>query len=343
MSDFNHEYYMRRALQLAACGEGFVSPNPLVGAVVVAPDGRIIGQGWHRRFGGPHAEVQAVRSVREVDLPLLREATMYVTLEPCSHYGKTPPCAKLIIDTCIPRVVVGAGDPFKEVAGRGIRMLREAGVAVTEGVLREECEMINAPFMTAHRLGRPFVLLKWAESADGFIAPLSQEAGARTVFSSALSAVGMHRLRASADAVMVGVNTVIADRPRLDARLWPCRDAEMRPLKVSRESARLPEYFKGPLRHRDESLSGFLGRLYAEHKVNSLMVEGGHQVLQEFIDSGLFDAIRRETSPVTLHHGIPAPCIPYPSAPEDPRPLALETTDICRDNIITVYRRPLPG
>ncbi|MDE6400059.1 MAG: bifunctional diaminohydroxyphosphoribosylaminopyrimidine deaminase/5-amino-6-(5-phosphoribosylamino)uracil reductase RibD, partial [Muribaculaceae bacterium] len=147
--------YMRRALQLAHGGEGRVAPNPMVGAVVVAR-GRIIGEGFHRTFGGPHAEVNAIASVNETDRPLLKEATIYVTLEPCSHYGKTPPCARLIIDSGIPRVVTGAPDPNPLVAGRGIRMLREAGIEVTEGVLLKECLDINRRFMTAHTCGRPW-------------------------------------------------------------------------------------------------------------------------------------------------------------------------------------------
>ncbi|MDE6369794.1 MAG: bifunctional diaminohydroxyphosphoribosylaminopyrimidine deaminase/5-amino-6-(5-phosphoribosylamino)uracil reductase RibD, partial [Muribaculaceae bacterium] len=157
------ERYMRRALELAAHGLGNVSPNPMVGAVIVAPDGKIIGEGYHRRYGEGHAEVNAVVSVANHES--LRDATMYVTLEPCSHYGKTPPCAKLIIDQHIPRVVVGAGDPNEKVCGRGIAMLREAGVEVVTGVLAEESRRLNAAFMTAHSCHRPFVTLKWAQSS----------------------------------------------------------------------------------------------------------------------------------------------------------------------------------
>ena len=176
---------MARALQLARGGEGFVSPNPMVGAVVTAR-GRIIGEGFHRAFGGPHAEVNAIASVAEADRHLLREATIYVTLEPCSHYGKTPPCARLIIDTGIPRVVTGAPDPNPKVSGRGIRMLREAGIDVTEGVMLKECLDINRRFMTAQRLRRPYIQLKWAQTADGFIAGLDEETAAIV---SAISAV----------------------------------------------------------------------------------------------------------------------------------------------------------
>ncbi|MDE6028394.1 MAG: bifunctional diaminohydroxyphosphoribosylaminopyrimidine deaminase/5-amino-6-(5-phosphoribosylamino)uracil reductase RibD, partial [Muribaculaceae bacterium] len=164
------EKYMLRALQLAACGAGFVSPNPMVGAVIVAPDGRIIGQGWHRKFGGPHAEVNAVASVKAEDEHLLKDSTIYVTLEPCSHYGKTPHCSLLLINKGLKRVVVGSPDPFPHVSGRGIKMLREAGIEVIENFMRKECDALNRRFLTAHTLGRPYILLKWAQSRNGLIA-----------------------------------------------------------------------------------------------------------------------------------------------------------------------------
>ncbi len=160
---------MRRALQLAAAGRGAVAPNPMVGAVITAPDGRIIGQGWHRRFGGPHAEVNAVASVAEADRDLLRQSTIYVTLEPCSHYGKTPPCARLLAECRFARVVVGAGDPNPKVAGRGIAILKDAGIEVTEGVLADQCRSQNREFMFAHTHHRPWVTLKWAQSSNGFL------------------------------------------------------------------------------------------------------------------------------------------------------------------------------
>ena len=187
------EKYMRRALQLARGGEGRVAPNPMVGAVVVA-NGRIIGEGFHRTYGGPHAEVNAIASVLPEDRELLSEATIYVTLEPCSHYGKTPPCAKLIIDTGIPHVVVGAPDPNPLVAGRGVRMMREAGIRVDEDVLKDECIALNKRFMTAHTSGRPWIQLKWAESADRRMAGVDEEGRPVPVrLSSLLSSVWMHR------------------------------------------------------------------------------------------------------------------------------------------------------
>ncbi|MDE6288774.1 MAG: bifunctional diaminohydroxyphosphoribosylaminopyrimidine deaminase/5-amino-6-(5-phosphoribosylamino)uracil reductase RibD, partial [Muribaculaceae bacterium] len=215
--------YMERALELAGHGRGYTSPNPMVGAVITAPDGRIIGEGYHRRCGEGHAEVNAIASVKDADRELLKQSTMYVTLEPCSHYGKTPPCAKLIIDTGIPRVVVGAADPFKEVAGRGIAMLRAAGVDVTEGVMAEESRSLNARFITAHEQQRPWVTLKWARSADGYL-DSDRPDGTPEKFSTALTSVIVHRTRSLHDAILAGSGTALADRPRLDCRLWPGRN-----------------------------------------------------------------------------------------------------------------------
>ena len=205
--------YMRRALQLASNGIFDAHPNPMVGAVIVAPDGRIIGEGWHRRCGEGHAEVNAVAMVR--DEAEFLTATMYVTLEPCSHYGRTPPCAELIISKRIPRVVVGCLDPFEKVSGRGVKMLRDAGVNVTVGVLEEECWQLNVRFITAHTRRSPYVILKWAESADGYIDGR---------ISTPLTSVMVHRLRAEADGILVGSGTALADDPRLDVRLAGGKD-----------------------------------------------------------------------------------------------------------------------
>ncbi|MDE6810936.1 MAG: bifunctional diaminohydroxyphosphoribosylaminopyrimidine deaminase/5-amino-6-(5-phosphoribosylamino)uracil reductase RibD [Muribaculaceae bacterium] len=309
-SEFSdHDYkMMRRAIQLARYGEGFTSPNPMVGAVVCAPDGRIIGEGWHRRYGEGHAEVNAIASVKEADRHLLPEATVYVTLEPCSHYGKTPPCAKLLIDNKVRRVVVGSSDPFPEVSGRGISMLRDAGITVNTGLLEKECKALNPRFLTAHSLHRPYILLKWAQSADGFIAVGGD--AQRVIFSSPLGMMDVHRLRASSDAILVGVNTVIADNPRLDTRLWPGRS----PRPITAQSPRLPadsNLMKSDpiLRNPDETLSEFLNRLYKKEKITSLIVEGGTITLEEFIRNDLFDEIRIEISPVILRNGVPAPSL----------------------------------
>lgn len=281
---------MRRALQLAKLGEGLVSPNPMVGAVIVA-DGRIIGEGYHHQYGGPHAEVCAVNSVKDTDRHLLRDSTIYVTLEPCSHYGKTPPCSKLIIDSKIPRVVVGSADPFPAVSGRGIRMLREAGVDVIENVLRDECDTLNVRFLTAHRLGRPWIQLKWAQSADGYMAGIDKDGKPFPVkFSTPASSVWMHRRRSMVDAIMVGRNTLEIDHPRLDCRLWPGHA----PRRITP-------------RH---DLENQMRELYNDG-ITSLMVEGGPSILKSFLDIDLYDDIKVEVSEIKLGNGLPAPSPPF--------------------------------
>lgn len=310
--------YMRRALQLAKNGRFDASPNPMVGAVIVA-DGKIIGEGFHRRCGEPHAEVNAVNSVSKPDL--LRRATIYVTLEPCAHYGKTPPCAQLLIDKEIPRIVVGCQDPFAKVSGRGISMLRDAGREVVVGVLEEECLALNRRFIRAHSARRPYVMLKWAQSADGFIGAIDKEGRPLPVsFSNPATAMTTHRLRAEFDAIMVGTGTVIADNPRLDTRLWP--GSNPRPVtmdfhgRIPHEAAILanPQTI---IYREGESPASILSDLYSRHGITSLLVEGGARLLQSFIDEDLFDEIRVETAPVRFEKGIPAPQLknrPLPSA-----------------------------
>lgn len=292
--------YMERALQLARRGMGHVSPNPMVGAVIVH-DGRIIGEGWHRRWGEGHAEVNAVASV--ADRSLLADATMYVTLEPCSHYGKTPPCARLIIDCGIPRVVVAALDPYERVSGRGVAMLRDAGVEVMTGLLAEESRRLNAAFFTAHTLRRPLVMLKWAQSADGYIDRVRDAGAAAQRFSTALGSAEVHALRSRFDAVMAGSGTVIADNPRLDVRLIDGRS----PRKVILDRrGRIPAdaaVWSGAeticIGAVQGSLTEILSSLYGRG-VTSLLVEGGKRLHDSFIAAGLWDLCRVEISPLTL-------------------------------------------
>lgn len=299
---------MRRALQLAKCGEGRVSPNPMVGAVITAC-GRIIGEGYHRHWGGPHAEVNAVNSVAESDRPLLKEATMYVTLEPCSHYGKTPPCAELIVREGIPRVFVSTLDPFDKVSGRGVAMLREAGVEVSVGLLGEESRALNRRFITAHTLRRPYITLKWAQSANGFMATLPGQD--RLIISNPLTAVMMHAERARYDAIFVGSNTVREDNPRLNCRLAPGRlpVASTFSSATRYEKAHIFDGRRIMLRNEGEQLADFLHRMYTEEKITSLMVEGGAVTLQEYIDKGLYDEARIEVSPVQVTEGVKSPDI----------------------------------
>lgn len=316
------ERMMRRALQLAAMGYGFTSPNPMVGAVVVDSDGKIVGEGYHRRWGGSHAEVNAIASV--ADKKILPQCTVYVTLEPCSHYGKTPPCVKLLIDSGVKRIVVGCTDPFVEVSGRGIRMLREAGIEVTEGVLRIECEELNRKFIFAHTHRRPYVMLKWAQTSDGFIGI----EGDRLQISTPLTQVMMHRARAGFDAIMAGTNTIIADNPSLTCRLWPHR--RLRPIVLDYHS-HIPAdsiVLANPdtiILKEEKPLKEMLETLYTDYGVTSLLVEGGAQLLNSFIREHLYEEIRLEVSPQILPNQV---CdIPAPVLPELPPPSKVINTD----------------
>ena len=293
------ERYMRRALRLAAAGRGEVSPNPMVGAVVVC-DGQIIGEGYHRRYGGPHAEVNAINSVVRKDL--LPESTIYVTLEPCAHYGKTPPCADLIVRTGLKRVVVGCRDPFAKVDGRGIDRIAKAGIEVTVGVLERECLEINRRFITAHSFHRPYVTLKWACSEDGYIGRLKPDGQFQPVkFSSLCSSALVHKLRSEYDAIMVGSGTMLSDCPRLDVRLVSGRSP--RPVIADRRGRiTLPERMVslgGIVMSDYADIPDMLSRLYAQG-ITSLIVEGGASLLNSFIGSGVWDDARVEVAPIRL-------------------------------------------
>ena len=282
------EKYMRRALELARHGELDASPNPMVGAVIVDPSGRIIGEGWHRRCGEGHAEVNAVASVKDRDL--LKDATMYVTLEPCSHYGKTPPCADMIVENGILRVVIGTLDPFAKVAGRGVARLLDAGVEVTTGMLEKECRELNRKFMTAHSLQRPYITLKWAQSTDGFI---------DGHISTPLNSMLVHKLRATHDAILIGSGTALADNPTLTTRLY----AGKSPVKVvldrrKRLPADLRLFSDGDVIVIDGemTLAEAMHTLYNKG-ISSVLVEGGAQVIESFAKDDLWDEIRVEVSP----------------------------------------------
>ena len=282
----NDERYMRRCIQLARNGQQNAKPNPMVGAVIVSADGRIIGEGYHVRCGQGHAEVNAFASVRLEDEPLLPEATMYVSLEPCSHYGKTPPCADLIIKKGVRRVVVGCIDEFAEVQGRGIRKLREAGIEVEVGVLEKECQELNRRFFTFHRENRPYIILKWAQTANGFIDDHHQPAQISSSFTKMLS----HKLRAEEDAILVGRVTEEREHPQLNVREWSGPDPK-----------RLVIDHAHPLN---------LESLHA-HNIQSLIGEGGAETLRTFLIQGLWDEIRVETNNLmTVTDGTRAPQIP---------------------------------
>lgn len=298
---------MSRALRIARCGRGFTSPNPMVGAVITRPDGSIAGEGFTSPWGGPHAEVNAVAAV--ADKSELRDCTIYVTLEPCSHQGKTPPCADMLVRSGIRRCVVGTLDPFEKVAGRGIRIMRESGMEVITGVLEKECRELNRRFILAHTQKRVYVILKWAESADRFMA---HPDGSPATLSDVSGRVLVHRERAITDAILTGTRTILTDNPRLDCRLWPNR--MLRPV-IPDPHHRLPA---DALVMRDETIilneemseDAIAKLLYADYGLISLMVEGGPQTLSRWIASGIFDEVRVESSAVTLGEGIRAPRLP---------------------------------
>ena len=289
---------MRRCLQLARGGRQNAKPNPMVGAVIVAEDGRIIGEGYHVRCGEGHAEVNAFASVRPEDEPLLGGATIYVSLEPCSHYGKTPPCADLIIRKGVRRCVVGCVDPFAKVHGRGIQKLRDAGIEVTVGVLEDECRALNKRFITYNERRRPYITLKWAETANHFIDDHGHALAISTPFTKMLS----HKLRAESDAILVGRVTDEREHPQLTTRDW----AGPSPRRIVIDS-RHPA-FPG-LDFSEPVIPQILDWLYAE-RCQSLIVEGGRATLQSFIDAGAWDEIRVETAPVTVDGGTRAPELP---------------------------------
>lgn len=305
MTDTFDSLMMGRALELARLGMGFASPNPMVGAVITDSCGNIVGEGWHRCWGEAHAEVNAVASARRRGADL-SECTIYVTLEPCAHYGKTPPCALLLRESRFRRVVIGCLDPFPKVNGRGIEILRDAGIPVTVGVCEDACRRLNRRFFFAHTHRRPWVMLKWAQSLDGYMA---RPGGEAVNFSTPLSSVWMHRERAGVDAIMVGTGTLIADNPRLTLRLWSGR--RLRPVIL--KSQRIPggaRLLSNPdliVADPSAGLLPVLETLYADEGVTSLMVEGGPSLLKSFIGASLWQEMRIEVSPRSLHAGLAAP------------------------------------
>ncbi|WP_461533538.1 bifunctional diaminohydroxyphosphoribosylaminopyrimidine deaminase/5-amino-6-(5-phosphoribosylamino)uracil reductase RibD [Sinomicrobium sp.] len=319
-----HEKYVNRCIQLAKNGLGTTYPNPMVGSVVVYDD-TIIGEGWHRKAGEPHAEVHAINSVK--DKSLLSKATIYVSLEPCSHYGKTPPCSDLIIDSGIRNVVIGIVDPFADVAGRGVKKLVEAGCNVTLGVLEDECRELNKRFFCFHDKYRPYIILKWAESADGYISPEKREHKAPVWISNIYSRQLVHRWRSEEQAILIGTQTAILDNPSLSTRDWfgksPVRlilDKNLRipqNARVYDNSTKTIVLTEGEKRQEKntffetvdfgENLIEEICKVLYNHGIQSLIVEGGRQTLQTFIDRGIWDEARIFKGNSTLGGGTPSP------------------------------------
>ncbi|EJW96378.1 riboflavin biosynthesis protein RibD [gut metagenome] len=320
------EKYMRRCIELAKNGLCNVAPNPMVGALIVH-QGKIIGEGYHVRCGEAHAEVNAIQSVK--NQKLLKESCIYVSLEPCSHYGKTPPCADLIIEKQIPRIVIGCQDPFAKVAGNGIRKLKEAGREVMVGVLEKECRQLIKRFIIFHTHHRPFITLKWAESADGYI-DIQRTEGSPVKLSNPLTSMLVHKKRAEHSAILVGTHTAMLDNPNLTVRNWygksPVRIVIDRQLKLPTSlqlfNGHIPtlvftEKKQANLENLEFIQTDFskgllvqlLDTLY-KRNLQSLLVEGGSILHQSFIAAGLWDEIVIERSPQVLHKGVAAPIVP---------------------------------
>ncbi len=326
---------MQRCLELAKLGAGYVAPNPMVGAVLVNDD-RIIGEGWHKAYGDPHAEVNCInKAVQNGHRALIQDSTLYVSLEPCAHFGKTPPCTDLIIKHKIPGVVIGCRDPFEKVSGRGIEKLKAAGVNVEVGVLEHECEELNKRFFTFHTKKRPYVILKWAETGDGFIAPPLEGFGEASVvrrlqISNEYSNKLAHQWRAEEAAILVGTNTALYDDPELTTRLWPGpspvrlvvdMNLKLPPsLKIFNRRVRtivfnaIKNEEAGNLQYfrviKDVSLVQQILTALNELKLQSLIVEGGARFLQSFIDEGAWDEARVITNgDLVIHQGLKAPIL----------------------------------
>ena len=320
-----HEIYIKRCIQLAKNGLGTTYPNPLVGSVIVL-NGKIIGEGWHQKAGEPHAEVNAVNSVK--DKSLLSKATIYVSLEPCSHFGKTPPCCDLILAHKIPNVVIGTIDPNIKVAGNGIKKLVQAGTTVTIGVLEKECNELNKRFFTFHQKKRPYIILKWAESNDGFLSPETKDKLGPVYITNTYSRQLVHKYRSEEQAILVGTKTVLDDNPKLDVRDWhgnnPIRIVLDKSGKITNDYYVKDKKIKTIIFTEqqnftanenltfenvifDSNISTKICTILYQNDIQSLIIEGGRQTLQTFIDANLWDEARVFKGPLFLNNGTNSP------------------------------------
>lgn len=318
---------MQRCLQLAALGLGTVQPNPMVGAVIVHHD-KVIGEGWHRKYGEPHAEVNAINSVKNREL--LKDSTIYVSLEPCSHFGKTPPCADLIIQNQIPKVVIAASDPNKKVNGKGIQKLKEANIEVVKDVLLEQSILLNKRFFTYQILHRPYIILKWAQTIDGY---MDVERGSDTTpesywITNRSLRVLAHKMRDEEQAILVGYNTFINDKPQLTNRLF----GSHQPLRCVATST--PESMPEETQNLDflflnEEPNQIINALY-DRKIQSVIIEGGRKTLEHFIAADLWDEAVVFEGNQSWKKGLKAPI------------LNLEPSDIKEfiDNKVRYYHNP---
>ena len=326
--------YIAHCIEIARRGEYFVAPNPMVGAVLVGPDGTIIAEGWHEQYGQAHAEVNCFRHAEndvqrnkvQCTKEFYQQCTLFVSLEPCSHYGKTPPCAKLIIEKGVGRVVVGMLDPNPLVAGKGVQMLREAGIEVVVGVMEKECRELNKRFLCLHEKHRPYIILKWAQTADGYVDRKRSMSDGSLVTGDHLNgalAIStpetkklVHKMRAENMAIMVGTNTVLLDNPRLLNTHWEGRN----PIRVTLDRHhRIPEearIFSGEAEtivYRERTDWPFVLSDLASRNIHSILVEGGTTLLTHILETGLWDEIHVEVAPeLRIGDGVKAPKIDLP-------------------------------
>jgi diaminohydroxyphosphoribosylaminopyrimidine deaminase / 5-amino-6-(5-phosphoribosylamino)uracil reductase len=300
-----HVFFMERCVQLAQLGAGFVAPNPMVGSVLVHKN-TIIGEGYHATFGQAHAEVNCINSVQEQHQHLIKDATLYVSLEPCNHFGKTPPCVDVILASQIKKVVIGCTDTFSKVNGSGIAKLIDNGVEVIANMLHKKCRSLNKAFFTYQEKKRPYIFLKWAATANGFI---SEQAKKPIKISNSISDSFSHKLRSQVHGIAVGKNTMVADNPKLNVRNWVGQNPK--PFLFTSAVNNLEEFTIGKLTKQitssNKNVQELVEKLYGEN-IQSVLIEGGADILQQFIDANLWDeAFEIINTELSLNNGVAAP------------------------------------
>lgn len=345
-----HEKYIKRCIEIAKNGLGTTAPNPMVGCVIVH-DNKIIGEGFTSPHGGPHAEINAINSVK--NKTLLGHSTLYVTLEPCSHFGKTPPCADAIVQSKIPKIVIGTLDTHNKVAGKGIEKLKASGCEVIVGILENEVKMHHKRFFTFHNKKRPYIILKWAQTADGFIAPQTRNEQKPVWITNVLSRQLVHKWRTEEQAILVGTNTAVEDNPSLTARDWtgknPIRVVLDRNLRLSKKLnvfdntaptiivSKLQENQKHEIEIKTlefldwdlkDQIAKQICTILYNHDITSIIIEGGQHTLQTFIDENIWDEARVFTGTTSFNQGIKAPNF---SAP-------LVSHELILNDILRIYK-----
>lgn len=310
---------MNKCLELARLGEYYVAPNPMVGAVLVESGAcraeRIVGEGWHKQFGGAHAEVNCFRDAEQRGITNFKDCTLYVSLEPCSHYGKTPPCTQLIIEKGVKKVVIGMTDPHPLVAGKGIEQLREHGIEVVVGVMEAECRELNKRFLCLHERHRPYVILKWAQTKDGFVdrGEMGQEP---LIISTPVTKQLVHKMRAENMAIMVGTNTVIKDNPRLNVTRWvgrnPIRVTVDRRNRIEEKGLRILDDSAPTIVYREQTDWPYIVSDLAKRGIHSILVEGGTTLLNHILGTGIYDEIQVEVADFEIGEGVAAPKVVLP-------------------------------